>query len=225
MGGGAEGGDEDRGVLGVGEVHQQRADADGREEGYHIEVFEAELLEVARHAAVHRRFGVFEFGFVEQLGVFCLFFVGAGEEEFFVAVFGHHVDEVGKVLIAKEYLAFAILYVVLQIECNGFGGAEVFHTFGDDFAQFFGHPKEVVDRVFAVENDSAVFCDVDSAFAEFGCGNTHNFKEFVEGEIQFEVENQSFVGRFFEVGWFGLRNEYFFYFHTKTVQALQLYVF
>ena len=166
---GAEGCDEYRRVFGVGEVHQQRTYSDGREESNHIEVFEFEFLEVARHAAVHRCFGVFELGFVEQFGVFGLFLVRAGEKEFLVAVFGHHVDEVGKVLVAEEYLAFAVLYVVLQIESYGFGRAEVFHCFGNGLSEFLGHTEEVIDRVFAVENHCGIFCYMYSAFAEFGC--------------------------------------------------------
>ena len=96
---------------------------------------------------------------------------------------GENFDEIGEVLAAKEDFAFAVLDVVLQVVGNGFCGAEVFHGVGDNFAEFFGKTEEVVNGVFAVENDGGVFVEVNSGFAEFGNGKTNDFKEFVKSDV------------------------------------------
>jgi len=162
MGRGAEGCDGDILVGDIREALQQRANTDGREEADDVEVFELELGQVARDGGVHRGLGVFEFGLVEHLGVFGLLLVGTGEEEFFFAMFGENLDEVGEVLVAEEDFAFAVLYVVLKVVRDGFGRAEVFHGVGDDFAQFFGEAEEVVDRILAVEDDGCVVAEVNA---------------------------------------------------------------
>ena len=137
MGGSTESGDGYLFVGQVGKALKKGAHPDGREEADDIVVFEVELLEVARHGGVHRGFGVFELCLVEHFGVLGLLFVGAGEEEFLIAVFGEDFNEVGEVLVAKKDFAFAVLDVVLEVVGDGFGRAEVFHGVGDDFAKFF----------------------------------------------------------------------------------------
>ena len=133
-----------------------------------VEVPKAAIMgEVTGYGGVHGGLGVFELGFVKEFGVFGLFFVRTGEEEFFFAVFLKDFDEFGEVLVAKEYFAFAVLYVVLQVEGDGLGGAEVLHRVGDIFTELFGEAEEVVDGVFAVEDNSGIVGEVDTGFAKF----------------------------------------------------------
>ena len=75
--------------------------------------------QVAGYGGVHGGLGVFELGLVEHLGVFGLLLVGAGEEELLLAMFGKDLNKVGEILVAEEYFALAVLYVVLQVEGNG----------------------------------------------------------------------------------------------------------
>ena len=145
MGGSTESGDGYLFVGQVGKALKKGAHPDGREEADDIVVLEVELFEVARYGGVHRGFGVFELCLVEHFGVLGLLFVGAGEEEFLIAVFGKNLNEVGKVLVAKKDFAFAVLDVVLEVVGDGFGRAEVFHGVGDDFAKFFCQSEEMVD--------------------------------------------------------------------------------
>ena len=94
VGGGTEGGNQYVAVLDVGEVLDEAAHADGREERYCVEFVDVELGEVAGLGGVHRGLGVFELGLVESFGVLGLLLVGAGEEVFLVAVLGHDLEEV-----------------------------------------------------------------------------------------------------------------------------------
>ena len=91
-----------------------------------------------------------------------------------------HLNQVREILVSEEYLAFAVLYVILEVEGYCLGGAEVFHRVGDDFAQIFCQAEKVVDRVFAVEYNGSVFGKVYAAFAEFCSGQTDHFKKLVE---------------------------------------------
>ena len=187
-----------------------------------VEVVEVELGEVLGRRGVHGRLGVFELGFVEGLGVFGLFLVGAGEEEFLVAVFAHDLDEVGEVLVAEEDFAFAVLDVVLQVESDGLGGAEVFHVLAYGFAQLFEHAEEMVYRVLAVEDDGGVFADVDACFSELGDGDAHHFEEFEKGDVNIVLVDEVSVRRFLQIDGCRLRNQDFFQFHALAFYCLNL---
>lgn len=152
------------------------------------------MRQVARHRTVHRCFGIFELGFVQEFDILGLLLIGTGEEVGLIAVFGHHVDKVGEELLAEKYLALAVLDVVLQIESDGFGGAEILHGFGNGLAKFLGHTEEMVNRILAVEYNSRMFTDVDAAFAKFRNADAFNGEKLVEGKLHVEVVDKCFVG-------------------------------
>ena len=76
----------------------------------------------------------------------------------------------------------------------------------DGFAQLFEHAEKVIYRILAVENDSAVFTYVDSCLAEFGNGDTDDFKKFIEGDVYIVFFDEISVGRFLQIGGCRLRN-------------------
>ena len=162
---------------------EERFYAARSEEGDDVEIGEVELAQVAGNGAVHGSLGIFAFGAVQHTGDFVLFLVGAGKDVFFIFVLADEFHEVCGGLVSEEDLAFAVLGIVLQIEGNGFGGAEVFHGFGDDLAQFLGHPEEMVDRILAAEDDGSIITQVDPVFAEIRGADSYDFKKFVESEI------------------------------------------
>ena len=98
-------------------------------------------------------------------------------------MFGKDLNKVGEILVAEKYFALAVLYVVLQVVGDGLCGAEIFHGVRDVFAKLFGETEEVIDGIFAVEDDGSVVAEVNARFAEFGDGESDDFEKFIEGDV------------------------------------------
>ena len=82
--------------------------------------------------------GVVYLGIVQHLGVFAVADIGYGEDIVLVFVLGYKWHQVGEFAgLGGEDLAFAEHNVLLQIQCYGLGGAEVFHGVRHDEAHFF----------------------------------------------------------------------------------------
>ena len=170
-------------------------------------------LQVAGRRGVHGSLDVFNLSLVEGFGIFRLTLVGTGEEVLLVTVLGDELHKLREVLVAEEYLALTVLDIVLQIEGDGFGGAEVLHVLADGLAQLLQHAEEVVDRVLAVEDDGGIVTDMDTRLSEVAGRNAHNLEKFIESEIDIVLMNQITVGRFLQIGGFRLRYKDFFDFH------------
>ena len=142
------------------------------------------MRQVAGYRGVHRGLGVFELCLVKQFGILRLFLIRAREKELLVAVLLHHVYEVGEVLVAEENLAFTVLDVVLEVECNGLCRAEILHRVGYQLAQFLGHAEEMVNGVLAIEDNGGVLGEMDTGFAELGGREADHFEEFIKGKVE-----------------------------------------
>ena len=132
----------------------------------------------------------------------------------------HHLDKVGEILVAEEDFALAVLYVVLQVEGDGLGGAEVLHVVADGLAQVLEHAEEVVDAVLAVEDDGGVVAYMDAGLAELGGCDAHHIEKLVESDVDIVFVDKISVGRLLQISRRGLRNQYFFDFHTLSVYSL-----
>ena len=183
-GGGSEGGYTCVALTVAGEVLEEGLDAAGAEEDEHVVVEGLVLGDLVADGAVHDAFGEFDVFLLEELGEGGVVDVALGDEEAFGAVAEDLGEEVvDAACVAVEDFALAVLDVLLDVEGDGLGDAEIFHVFGDVNAHLPAELEEVVDGVAAGEDDGGVAGDVDVLVAELAGGEGFDFDEGVEGDL------------------------------------------
>ena len=108
------------------------------EEYQHVVIEFGVIGKLVGYSAIHHCTGVVYLGIVQHLGVFAVADIGYGEDIVLVFVLGYKWHQVGEFAgLGGEDLAFAEYNVLLQIQCYGLGGAEVFHSVRHNEAHFF----------------------------------------------------------------------------------------
>lgn len=134
--------------------------------------------EVVAYGAVHHRAGVFDACGVEDVGGVAVVHVADDEEVVLVLVLDQQGEEVVKLAGGRvEDFALAVYDVLLQVEGDGLGGAEVLHRVGDRDAHLFAKVEEMVDGSLGGENDGCEVGYVDFLLAEFACVKAFDLDE------------------------------------------------
>ena len=85
--------------------------------------------------------------------------------------------KVQNVTVAKEYLALAVLYVLLYIVRNCLGQAEILHVVRDVYSQFLAQCEKVVNCVAREEYNGSVVQNRYLLLTEFLCCHSLNLDE------------------------------------------------
>ena len=135
-------------LLEVGEVLLQSLHTAGAEEDEHVIVEWLIGLEVIAHRAVHHATCVTDVLGSQLLRDFILVYIAQGNEVLLVLML---VDDGQQAVVlacgAEEDLALAVLHVLLYIECDHLGNAEILHVFGDGDAKLAAEIEEMVHCV------------------------------------------------------------------------------
>ena len=137
---------------------------------------------------------------VELLGVEQAFDVvvvyGAERHEILLGLVLHHCwyERVDLAGCAKEHFALAVLHILLYVECDGFGDAEVLHVLGDCDAHLLGEVEVVVDGVTRCEDYGCEVQQADLLLAEFFGTQSLDLDERAEHEFYAKVLGDIEVG-------------------------------
>ena len=181
-------------MLVAGEVLEEGLDAAGTEEDEHVVVEGLVLGYLVADGTVHDAIGEIDVFLLEELGESGVVDVALGYEEAFGAVTEDVREEVVYLAcLAIEDFALAVLDVLLDVEGDGLGDAEVFHILGDVDAHLLAELEEMVDGMAAGEDDGGVTGDVYVLVAELSGGEGFDLDEGVEGYLDVMLAHEVVV--------------------------------
>ena len=119
------------------------------------------------------------------------------DEVFFSFVLAHHGEKFRPSSARSvEDFALAVLHVLLDVENDLFGDAEILHVLGQGDAKLFAEVEEVVDGVLGVEHHGGVVEDIDLLCTKLTRFDGFYFDERTEGEIHAEIAGNFVIGGF-----------------------------
>lgn len=167
--------------LDVRDVFDERVQPTGTEKNDHVVVERLVRGEGIGYGSIHDSFLVDNLFAFQNLSKFVVVDVAQGYEIFIVLV----LDDLGNDVIdlscgTKEHFTLAILDVFLDIECNGFSNAEIFHVIRNVDAQLFAKLEEIVDGMTRSEHHSSIIQNGYVLLTEFLGRQSLNFNERME---------------------------------------------
>ena len=127
------------------------------EEDNHVVIKRLHFLfcHVIAHRSVHHTFGMFEFLCVQQVLEIIVVNTTHRNEILLGFMLDHQRNQVGNLATrSKKHLAFAILYIFLDVQRNGFKYTEVLHVFRYGDAHLLGQREKMVYRMARSEHNS-----------------------------------------------------------------------
>ena len=203
----------------VREILLQRTEVGRIEEDQHL-VGEVEVLEVTVDGLYEGAGTVSQLLGVEKTGQGVrIRGIGHGNEELFLLVLGGYEGDyaLGGAGPVEDF-PFAIDDVLLEVHCDGLGGAEVLHGLGNLYPEFLCEGEESVYSVAGGEYDGGVVLDADSLGAEFAGGERFNMVEGTELEMDSELLPNCLVLSNYPR--LILRNKYILYGHVFFIVPL-----
>ena len=78
----------------------------------------------------------------------------------------NHIHKLDKSTRPIENFAFAVHDILLKVQGNGLGNAEILHGFGNGYPNLFANSKEMVDCRSASENNGGMLKNIDALLAK-----------------------------------------------------------